>query len=126
MCTCERELLVPPIIMGHETVGYIEAGSGVEGGPGAPLAEGDRVTWASSPAGVSAVSNGRPRDAFPQGHGISYSADVPPHLRGVRREYTRAGTAIFRLPEDLATDAVGAGCAGTASRHRALPRLFRR
>jgi len=47
-------------------------------------------------------------------YGISYCADEPPHLHGGYAEYIvlRPWTAIFRLPEGLATESVvGAGCA---------------
>ncbi|MBI3693416.1 MAG: zinc-binding dehydrogenase, partial [Acidobacteria bacterium] len=47
-------------------------------------------------------------------YGISYCADEPPHLHGGYAEYIvlRPGTAIFKLPDSLATESVvGAGCA---------------
>jgi len=115
------QLPIPlPVILGHETVGRIAAlGAGLERDwTGQPLAAGDRVTWASSIVCGSCyycrVKRQPTRCLGRKAYGISYCADEPPHLHGGYAEYIvlRPGTAIFRAPEALATEAVvGAGCA---------------
>ena len=109
-----------PVILGHETVGIIEKlGAGVEKDwTGQPLRVGDRVTW------NSAVSCGhcfycaekKQPTRCPQrrAYGIGYQSDSPPHLLGgyAQFHFLRPGTTVFKLPDDLATEAViGAGCA---------------
>ncbi len=123
------ELAVPlPLIMGHETVGRIDRlGSGLERDwRGARLAVGDRVTWASSivcgECFYCRVKRQPTRCLSRKAYGISYCADEPPHLRGGYAEWIhlRAGTAIFRLPDELDTAAVvGAGCALATAIHGA-------
>jgi threonine dehydrogenase-like Zn-dependent dehydrogenase len=123
------ELAVPvPLIMGHESVGRIEAlGEGLSRDwRGQPLAIGDRVTWASSivcgECFYCRVKRQPTRCVSRKAYGISYCADEPPHLGGGHAEYIhlRAGTAIFRLPETLPTEAVvGAGCALATAIHGA-------
>jgi threonine dehydrogenase-like Zn-dependent dehydrogenase len=117
----QGQLPIPvPVILGHETVGRIEAlGEGLERDwLGRPLSVGDRVAWASSVVCGSCyycrVKRQPTRCVARKAYGISYCADDPPHLSGGYAEYIvlRPGTAIFRLPEGLATEAVvGAGCA---------------
>lgn len=121
------ELPVPlPLIMGHETVGRIERlGEGlIRDWRGRPLAAGDRITWASSivcgECYYCRIKRQPTRCVSRKAYGISYSAGEPPHLRGGHAEYIhlRAGTAIFRLPEELSTEAViGAGCALATAIH---------
>ncbi|MCW5978822.1 MAG: zinc-binding dehydrogenase [Bryobacteraceae bacterium] len=121
------ELPVPlPIVMGHETVGWTERlGDGLETDwRGRPLAAGHRVTWASSivcgECFYCRVKRQPTRCLSRKAYGISYSADQPPHLRGGHAEaiHLRAGTAIFRLPDELETTAVvGAGCALATALH---------
>ena len=109
-----------PVILGHETVGIIEQlGAGVERDwSGQPLQVGDRVTW------NSAVSCGRcyycaekrqpTRCPERRAYGIGYRCDKPPHFLGGYADFhfLRPGTTIFKLPDDLPTEAVvGAGCA---------------
>lgn len=115
------QLLIPvPVILGHETVGRIDAlGQGLERDwRGEPLAAGDRVTWASSivcgECYYCRIKRQPTRCLNRKAYGISYCADEPPHLHGGYAEYIllRPGTAIFKLPETLPTEAVvGAGCA---------------
>src|SRR5258708_5255002 len=83
------QLPIPlPIIMGHETVGRIEAmGSGLQKDwRGNPLQAGDRVCWASSIACGECfycrVKNQPTRCLTRKAYGISYSAAEAPHLRG--------------------------------------------
>jgi threonine dehydrogenase-like Zn-dependent dehydrogenase len=121
------ELPIPiPVIMGHESVGRIEAlGAGLEADwRGQPLAVGDRVTWASSvvcgECYYCRIKRQPTRCVRRKAYGISYCADEAPHLRGGYAEkiVLRAGTAIFALPKDLPTEAVvGAGCGLTTALH---------
>jgi L-iditol 2-dehydrogenase len=109
-----------PVILGHETVGILEQlGAGLESDwTGRPLQTGDRVTW------TSAQSCGRcfyclekkqpTRCPERRAYGIGYRCDEPPHLLGGYAEYhyLRPGGNIFKLSDELPTDAViGAGCA---------------
>jgi threonine dehydrogenase-like Zn-dependent dehydrogenase len=121
------QLPVPlPVILGHETAGRIERlGAGLERDwRGNPLTPGDRVTWASSlvcgECFYCRVKRQPTRCVSRKAYGISYCADEAPHLRGGYAEkiLLRAGTAIFRLPETLPTEAVvGAGCALVTAIH---------
>jgi threonine dehydrogenase-like Zn-dependent dehydrogenase len=108
------------VILGHETVGRIALlGDGLERDwRGEPLAVGDRVTWASSvtcgECFYCRIKRQPTRCLKRKAYGISYCADDPPHLHGGYAEYIilRPGSAIFKLPESLPTEAVvGAGCA---------------
>jgi threonine dehydrogenase-like Zn-dependent dehydrogenase len=117
----QGEYPVPlPLILGHETVGRVEKlGLGLKRDwRGQPLEPGDRVTWGSSivcgECYYCRVKRHPTRCITRKAYGISYCADQPPHLRGGYAEQIvlRAGTAIFRLPEGLSSEAViGAGCA---------------
>ncbi len=121
------QLAIPlPVIMGHETVGRVEAmGAGLEKDwRGNPLRLGDRVCWASSIACGECfycrVKNQPTRCLTRKAYGISYCASDSPHLRGGYAEkiLLRAHTAIFRIPDSLSTEAVvGAGCALTTAIH---------
>ena len=115
------QLPIPvPVILGHETVGRIASlGEGLDRDwRGQPLAEGDRVTWASSvvcgECFYCRIKRQPTRCLKRKAYGISYCANDPPHLHGGYAEYIllRPGTAIFRLPDALPGEAVvGAGCA---------------
>jgi threonine dehydrogenase-like Zn-dependent dehydrogenase len=109
-----------PVILGHETVGRVVAlGEGLDRDwTGQPLAVGDRVTW------TSATSCGRcfycaekrqpTRCPHRRAYGIGYRCDEAPHFHGGYAEYhhLRPRANIFRLPDELPTEAViGAGCA---------------
>ena len=121
------QLPIPtPVILGHETVGVIERlGAGLtKDWRGQDLREGDRVCWASSIACGECYYcrlKAQPtRCLLRKAYGISYNADEAPHLRGGYAEkiLLRAGTAIFRIPDEIPTEAVvGAGCALTTSIH---------
>lgn len=115
------ELPIPvPVILGHETVGRIEKlGEGLEKDwSGQALDVGDRVTWASSitcgECFYCRMKRVPTRCVNRKAYGISYCCDEAPHLRGGYAEWIlmRRGSAIFRLPGDVSTEAVvGAGCA---------------
>jgi threonine dehydrogenase-like Zn-dependent dehydrogenase len=121
------QLPIPlPVILGHETAGRIEQlGAGLEKDwRGAPLRSGDRVTWASSivcgECYYCRLKRQPTRCLSRKAYGISYSADEAPHLRGgyAQKILLRAGTAIFRIPDELPTaSVVGAGCALVTAIH---------
>ena len=109
-----------PVILGHETVGRIEQlGEGLDKDwTGQPLKVGDRVTWNSAiscGACYYCAEKKQPtRCPHRRAYGIGYQSNQPPHLLGGYAEfhYLRPRTTIFKLPDDLPTEAViGAGCA---------------
>ena len=121
------ELAVPlPVILGHESVGVIEAlGEGLTADwRGRKLAVGDRVAWASSlvcgECFYCRVKRQPTRCVARKAYGISYCCDEAPHLRGGYAEkiLLRPGSSIFQLPDGLDTaSVVGAGCALTTAIH---------
>ena len=109
-----------PVILGHETVGRIEQlGQGLDRDwNGEPLQAGDRVTWTSTiscgKCFYCAEKKQPTRCPHRRAYGIGYRCDEAPHFLGGYAEfhYLRPGSNIFKLPEDLSTEAViGAGCA---------------
>jgi threonine dehydrogenase-like Zn-dependent dehydrogenase len=109
-----------PVILGHETVGRIEAlGPGLERDwTGQALGVGDRVTWNSavSCGGCYYCAEKRQPTRCPErrAYGIGYRCDQAPHFLGGYAEfhYLRPRTTIFKLPDELPTESViGAGCA---------------
>ena len=121
------QLPIPlPVILGHETVGIIEQlGDGlVNDWSAQPLRVGDRITWSSSincdECYYCRVKVQPTRCIKRKAYGISYDCSLPPHLSGGYAQYIylRPGTAIFKIPEALPTEAViGAGCALVTSLH---------
>jgi len=121
------QLKIPlPVILGHETAGRVERlGEGLtQDWRGHPLAPGDRVTWASSvvcgECFYCRVKRQPTRCLGRKAYGISYCADEAPHLRGgyAERIVLRAGSAIFRIPDNVPSEAlIGAGCALTTVLH---------
>ena len=121
------QLAIPlPNIMGHESAGRIEKlGAGLlHDWRGEPLREGDRVTWASSiscgECFFCRVKRQPTRCLTRKAYGISYCASDAPHLRGgyAQKILLRAGSAIFRIPESVPSEAlIGAGCALTTAIH---------
>lgn len=120
------QLPIPrPIIMGHETVGVVERigeGLGTDW-TGAPLREGDRVTWS---AGMlcghcyhCSVIRQPTRCLNRSAYGISFNSDNPPHFSGGYAEYIylRPRTAIFKLSTLAAEAVTGAGCALVTAIH---------
>jgi len=114
-----------PIILGHETVGRIEAlGDGVTDWMGQPLRPGDRVTWNPSAACGScyycAEKRLPTRCTSRRAYGIGYRCDQAPHFLGGYAEfhYLHPRTTIFKLPDDLPTESIiGAGCALNTAIH---------
>lgn len=118
--------IATPVILGHETVGILErVGKGIDRDwAGRPLKAGDRVTWASSiscgECYFCRVSRQPTRCRTRKAYGISYPSNEAPYIRGGYAEkiLLRAGTSIFRLDDNLPTDAVvGAGCALSTAVH---------
>lgn len=114
------QLAVPlPLIMGHETVGIVEAvGGEANDWLGEPLAKGDRVSWTvGRPCGecrYCRLHRLPSRCVARKAYGVNTPCDKPPHFLGGYAQYhhLRAGTAIFKLADDLPTEAlIGAGCA---------------
>ncbi len=114
------QLAVPlPLIMGHETVGVVEnIGAEANDWLGEPLRKGDRVSWTvGRPCGVCRycrVYRLPSRCANRKAYGVNTPCNHPPHLLGGYGQYHHlgAGTAIFKLADDLPSEAViGAGCA---------------
>jgi threonine dehydrogenase-like Zn-dependent dehydrogenase len=115
-----------PVILGHETVGRIaELGEGLEADwAGQPLKAGDLVTWS---AGLCcgrcfycAEKRQPTRCLHRRAYGISCPCAAPPHLLGGYADfhYLNPRTAIFKLPDDLPTEAIiGAGCALNTAIH---------
>jgi threonine dehydrogenase-like Zn-dependent dehydrogenase len=120
------QLPIPrPIIMGHETVGFLaRAGEGVDHDwTGALLREGDRVTWSAGRlcgrCQNCSVLRQPTRCLNRSAYGISFASDEFPHFSGGYAEYIylRPGTAIFKL-DDLSSEAIiGAGCALVTAIH---------
>jgi threonine dehydrogenase-like Zn-dependent dehydrogenase len=115
-----------PVILGHETVGRIEAlGEGVERDwSGESLRIGDRVTWSAGLACEACyycVEKRAPtRCLNRRAYGISQPCNRAPHFLGGYAEfhYLKPRSAIFRLPDDLPTESViGAGCALNTAIH---------
>ncbi len=115
-----------PVILGHETVGHIEQlGDGLERDwTGLPLTIGDRVTWNSSTSCgqcfYCAEKHQPTRCPHRRAYGIGYRCDELPHFLGGYAEFHYLGprTTIFKLPDDLPTEAViGAGCALNTAIH---------
>jgi len=109
-----------PVILGHETVGQIaQLGEGLDRDwNGANLRVGDRVTWTSTiscgKCFYCAEKKQPTRCPQRRAYGIGYRCDEGPHFLGGYAEYhyLRPGSNIFKIPEDLSTEAViGAGCA---------------
>jgi threonine dehydrogenase-like Zn-dependent dehydrogenase len=121
------QLTIPlPVILGHETVGIIEeVGEGMlVDWTGKPLFPGDRITWSSSlvcgECYYCRIKRQPTRCLKRKAYGISYDCSQPPHLLGGYAEHTYLlpRTAIFKIPDELPTNAVvGAGCALVTSLH---------
>ncbi len=120
------QLNVPlPLIMGHETVGLIAGtGGSCEDWLGNTLRVGDRVSWTvGMPCGTCAYCRLHrlpSRCANRKAYGVNTPCDAPPHFLGgyAQFHHLRAGTAIFKLPDDLPSEAlVGAGCALVTAIH---------
>lgn len=115
-----------PVILGHETVGRIEAlGQGVKTDwSGQPLAVGDRVTWnpglTCGTCFYCAEKRIPTRCLNRRAYGISQPCDAAPHFLGGYAEvhYLKPRSTIFKLPDDLPTESViGAGCALNTALH---------
>ncbi len=114
------ELPVPlPLVLGHETTGRIAA----MGGPrrdflGRELNLGDRVAFtvgrACGECRYCRVYKLPSRCSRRKAYGVNTPCNEAPHFLGGYGQYhfLHADTAVFRLPDDLPSEAVvGAGCA---------------
>lgn len=118
-----------PVILGHEAVGTVAAlgGEGTEDALGAPLSEGDRVTWASSIAcGRCFYCRQERQPTLCQNrrvYGISRRSDEWPYLLGSwgDLQYLEAGSTVVRLPDEVSKEAaIALGCAGPTVVHGVL------
>jgi threonine dehydrogenase-like Zn-dependent dehydrogenase len=110
-----------PVILGHEAVGRVwRLGAGVTTDfTGAPLREGDAITWASNiPCGRChwcVVERERTLCEHRTVYGINQRFDDGPRLSGGWAEaiYLQPGSAVFRLPAGVTPEqAIALGCAG--------------
>jgi threonine dehydrogenase-like Zn-dependent dehydrogenase len=115
-----------PVILGHETVGRIEAlGEGVEKDwSGQSLRVGDRVTWnpglSCGTCYYCAEKRVPTRCVNRRAYGISHTCNTAPHFLGGYAEfhYLKPRSTVFKLPDDLPTESViGAGCALNTALH---------
>ncbi|MGE0480265.1 MAG: zinc-binding dehydrogenase [Phycisphaerae bacterium] len=123
----DGQLAVPlPLVLGHETVGRVAAlgSSDAKDWLGRPLAIGDRISFTvGRTCGVCRYCR---RYRLPsrcvnrKAYGVNLRCDAPPHLVGGYGEYhfLHADAAVFRLADDLPSEAVvGAGCALVTAVH---------
>ncbi len=120
------QLPIPrPIILGHETMGtVVRLGEGVEADwTGAPLREGDRVSWyAGRLCGQCYYCREKrqpTRCLKRAAYGISYRCDTPPHFLGGYAEYhyLLPGSALFKINDLPPERVIGAGCALNTAIH---------
>jgi len=121
------QLDVPlPLIMGHETAGRVAAlGDGeTRDWLGRPLVVGDRVSFTvgrtCGRCRYCRVYRLPSRCLNRRAYGVNTPCDSPPHLLGGYGQYhfLHADTAVFRLADDLPSEAVvGAGCALVTAVH---------
>jgi threonine dehydrogenase-like Zn-dependent dehydrogenase len=117
----QGQLAVPlPLILGHETTGFVAAVGGREANDwlGRPLRIGDRVSFTvGRPCGrcrYCRVYRLPSRCLNRRAYGVNTPCSDAPHLLGGYGEYhfLHADAAVFRLPDDLSSESlVGAGCA---------------
>lgn len=121
------QLAIPlPVILGHETTAFVAAmgDSDTKDWLGRPLRLGDRVAFTvgrtCKQCRYCRVYRLPSRCLKRQAYGVNTSCAHPPHLLGGYGEYhfLHADTAVFRLPDDLPSEAlVGAGCALVTAVH---------
>ncbi|MBQ0925664.1 zinc-binding dehydrogenase [Saccharopolyspora endophytica] len=126
----QGKLPIPlPVVLGHEAVGRIRwLGDGVRtDATGAPLREGDLVSWASNiPCGSCFYCAQEDEPSLCETrkvYGINQSCARWPHLSGGWSEqiYLQPGSTIVRLPEGVTPEQVIAlGCAGPTVAHAVL------
>lgn len=117
----QGQLRVPtPLVLGHEAAGRVAAlGPGEKlDYLGRTLAVGDRIAFtvgrACGQCVYCRVHKLPSRCTARKAYGVNMRCDEPPHLLGGYAQYhfLTADTAVFKLPDDLPSEAVvGAGCA---------------
>lgn len=126
----QGKLPIPlPVVLGHEAVGRVRRlGEGVHTDvTGAPLREGDLVSWASNiPCGTCFYCAQEEEPSLcdtRKVYGINQSCAQWPRLSGGWSEqiYLQPGSTIVRLPEGVTPEQVIAlGCAGPTVVHAVL------
>jgi len=121
------QLEVPlPLILGHETTGRVAAmgDSDTKDWLGNPLRIGDRVAFTvGRPCRTCHYCRVRRRPSrclHRLAYGVNTPCDKKPHLLGGYGQFhfLHADTAVYRLPDDLPSEAVvGAGCALVTAVH---------
>src|SRR5919107_3450792 len=121
------QLPIPlPLVLGHEGVGRVwRLGEGVATDfSGNPLRDGDAIAWSSNiPCGKCywcVVAGQRTLCETRKVYGVNQRFDEFPRLSGGWAEaiYLQPGSAIFRLPDNVAPEEVIAlGCAGPTAVH---------
>ncbi len=121
------QLKIPlPLILGHETTGFIAAlgGGDAKDWLGNPLKVGDRVSFTvgrtCKQCRYCRVHRLPSRCVSRTAYGVSLSCAPAPHLLGGYAQYhfLYADTAVFKLPNDLPSEQlVGAGCALVTAVH---------
>lgn len=123
----QGQLEIPlPLILGHESLGRVAAlgDSDTEDWLGRPLKIGDRVAFTvGRTCGTCRYCR---RYRLPsrcenrRAYGVNIGCEASPHLLGGYSQYQflYADTAVFKLPDDLASESVvGAGCAIVTAIH---------
>lgn len=121
------QLAIPlPLILGHETTGRVAAlgDSAATDFLGRPLRVGDRIAFTVGrtcrECRYCRVYRLPSRCEKRTAYGVNLSCQQAPHLLGGYGQYhfLYADTAVFRLPDDLPSEAVvGAGCALVTAIH---------
>ena len=121
------ELKVPlPLVLGHETAGRVVAmgASDQRDWLGNAVRIGDRVSFTvgrtCKRCRYCTVYRRPSRCVNRRSYGVTTPCDAPPHFLGGygRFHFLHADTSVFRLPDDLASEAVvGSGCALVTAVH---------
>jgi threonine dehydrogenase-like Zn-dependent dehydrogenase len=123
----QGQLNIPlPLILGHETTGFIAAlgGGDTRDWLGTPLALGDRVSFTvgrtCKQCRYCRVYRLPSRCLNRTAYGVSTPCGQPPHLLGGYSQYhfLYSDTAVFKLADDLPSEQlIGAGCALVTAVH---------
>jgi L-iditol 2-dehydrogenase len=115
-----------PVILGHETVGRVLEGGGVDA-VGRPIAAGDRVTWAHEDCGKCFECTVlRQGPLCPNRRmGFLVDADEPPHFHAGFAQYAHIapGAGRLRIPDDVRSEWAAAASCGLRTIVDAMGRL---